>query len=78
MRRYQDTPHVYSYDYTAEIERLRQEVLALTYRQPGDTPSPSAIDDAMEALTVTCEELQAVNEALIQTRQVAIHEQQRY
>ena len=32
----------------------------------------------MEALTVTFEELQAVNETLTQTRQVAMHEQQRY
>ena len=49
MRHYQDTPHLYAHDYTAEIETLRQEVLALTYRQPGDAPSLSAIDEAMEA-----------------------------
>jgi hypothetical protein len=78
MRRYQDTPHPHSHDYTPEIEMLRQEVLALTYHQPADVPSPSAIDEAMEAVTVAFEELHAVNEVLTRTQQIAMHEQQRY
>jgi PAS domain-containing protein len=57
---------------------LRQAVVALTYRQPGDASPPPAIDEAMEAVTVTFEELHTVNEQLTQTQQVAMHEQQRY
>jgi PAS domain S-box-containing protein len=57
---------------------LREELLALTYRQPGDALSSSTIDEAMDALTGVFEELQAVNETLTQTQQVAIYEQHRY
>jgi PAS domain S-box-containing protein len=78
MRRHQNTSYPYPHDYTAEIEMLRQAVVALTYRQPGDAPSPSALDEAIEAVAVVFEELHAVNEALTQTQQVAMHEQQRY
>jgi PAS domain S-box-containing protein len=78
MRRSQETLHAYSGHYAVEIELLRQEVLALTYRESGDGGSAPAIDAALEALTVAFEELQAVNETLTQTQQVAMHEQQRY
>ena len=78
MRRHQNTSYPYPHDYTAEMEMLRQAVVALIYRQPGDAPSPSALDEAIEAVAVAFEELHAVNEALTQTQQVAMHEQQRY
>jgi PAS domain S-box-containing protein len=78
MRHRQDSPHTYPHNYAVEIEMLRQEVMALTYHQPGDALPPSALDEALEAVAVAFEELHAVNEALIQTQQVAIHEQQRY
>jgi hypothetical protein len=52
MRRQQNTSYPYSHDYTAEIEMLRQAVVALTYHQPGDLPSPSALDEAIEAVAV--------------------------
>jgi PAS domain S-box-containing protein len=68
----------YTLDYTAEIETLRQEVVALTHRAPGHASSPSGLDEAVEAVAVALQELHAVNEALIQTQQVALHEQQRY
>jgi PAS domain S-box-containing protein len=78
MRHHQNPLPPSSHDYTAEIEMLRQEVAALTYRQPRDTPPLPALDEAMEAVAVAFEELHAVNEALIQSQQVAMHEQQRY
>jgi PAS domain S-box-containing protein len=78
MRRHHKTPHLFPHDYTAEIDMLRQAVVALTYRQPGDAPPPFGLDEAMEAVAVAFEELSAVNEALTQTQQVAMHEQQRY
>jgi PAS domain S-box-containing protein len=78
MRHQQNPLPPSPHDYTAEIEMLRQELVALTYRQPGDAPSLSALDEAMEAVAVAFEELYAVNEALTQSQQVAMHEQQRY
>jgi PAS domain S-box-containing protein len=68
----------YTHDYTAEIETLRKEVVALTYRAPGAASSPSGLDEAIEAVAVALQELHEANEALIQTQQVALHEQQRY
>jgi PAS domain S-box-containing protein len=78
MRRHHKTPHPFRHDYTAEIEMLRQAVVALTDYQAGDAPPPPALDEAMEAVAVAFEELHTVNEALTQTQQVAMHEQQRY
>src|SRR5262245_1710758 len=78
MRRHPNSSPLCPHDYTAEIELLRQEVNALIYRQPGDVPSPSALDETIEAVATAFEELHTVNEALTQTQQVAMHEQQRY
>jgi hypothetical protein len=39
MRRHHKTPHLFPHDYTAELDMLRQAVVALTYRQPGDGSS---------------------------------------
>lgn len=47
MRRHHKTPHPFPHDYTAEIEMLRQAVVALTYRQPGDAPPPFGLDEAL-------------------------------
>jgi PAS domain-containing protein len=68
----------YTHDYTAEIETLRQEAVALPYRASGDASSPSGLDEAIEAVAVALQALHAANETLIQTQQVALHEQQRY
>jgi PAS domain S-box-containing protein len=78
MRHHQNCSHTCPHNYAVEIDMLRQEVMALTYHHPGDALPPSALDEALEAVAVAFEELHAVNEALIQTQQVAVHEQQRY
>lgn len=78
MRRRPRAPLTHPCDYTDEIESLRQQVVALTLRWRGVASLPPSLTEAVEQLSMALAELQAVNEALTQTRQAALREQLRY
>ena len=67
-------PHVY----TPDIDRLHQQLTALTGHWRGVAPLPPSLAEAVEALATTVEELQAMNDDLTRSQQAALETQQRY
>ena len=67
-----------AHDYAAEIERLRCQLAGLTQRWHGVASLPPSLDETVEELTSTIEELGAVNAELTKAEQAAHDLQQRY
>jgi PAS domain S-box-containing protein len=78
MRSRSHTPLPPPHAYTPDIDRLHQQLTALTARWRGVAPLPPSLAEAVEALATTVEELHAINEDLTRSQQAALETQQRY
>jgi PAS domain S-box-containing protein len=78
MSRRPRTPRPAPHDYGPEIERLHLHLAAFMLRWQGGAAVPPAVAEAVEELTTTVEELQAMNEDLTQSQQAALESQRRY
>jgi PAS domain S-box-containing protein len=78
MRRPPPTPLSPAHDYTPDIDLLRDQLTTLTRRWCGVAPTPPFLSEAVEELTATVEELEAMNADLTQSQQAIITSQQRY
>jgi two-component sensor histidine kinase/PAS domain-containing protein len=66
------------HNYTPDIDGLQLRLTAFMLRWQGVAPMPQALVEAVEELTTTVEELQAMNEDLTQSQEASIASQRRY
>lgn len=78
MRRRSRPPPPAFHDYTPDIDGLQLRLTAFMLRWQGVTPMPQAVAEAVEELTTTLEELQAMNQDLALSQAAALASQQRY
>jgi PAS domain S-box-containing protein len=78
MRRPPQTPLSPAHDYTPDVGPLRDRLTALTRRWGGVAPAPPSLSEAVEELTATVEELQAMKADLTQSQQAVMTSRQRY
>lgn len=61
-----------------DIDLLQRQIAALTLCWRGVAPPPPSLSEALEGLTTTVEELQAMHEELARSQQAAAESQRRY
>src|SRR5215475_2734311 len=78
MSRRPRTPQSVPHDYTPDMDQLHHQLADFTLRWQGVAPTPPSLDEAVEELSTTVEELHAMNADLTQSQQTAIENQRRY
>src|SRR5262245_45973976 len=78
MSRRPRTPQSVPHDYNSDLDQLHHHIADFTPPWQGVAPTPPSLDEAVEELSTTVEELHAMNADLTASQQAAIEGQRRY